>query len=425
MSETNEESNKPKTIYYLLESHPDEDVKEYIYWKTTEIILCSQIFFIAYLFLYLFISIEEQSLYYWIFYGPIPVIHMYSSLMVLFRKDSWSTQDIRTVLMFNFSDMLSGLTYQKVNYRAFTTWISCRALLFLYSLLVWQEPLNTYIDKVSPPTNTSSCTTEYLRNTGNSYNPYGFFNYNLNYTDQIQLKFCPMDQTYAYPNQYSYIIGYELSPLGIEGAGACQNPLTPTPDTLYNSLVNGYADTYICKNYLTGKSLSYLSPVLGIDPPITAGSRRSPIKLCKGNLALNICISKDGTQSYEGICPDSFTIGKPKKICPTCLNYFRSISGDITGPAGYEHCSAYDKDAFNNPFCAFCAGRGYGWLHSAKYGESDLLLSLICTSILSGLMLVEYITILVMVIYYIPDISKIDYSGEDDELYNIPDKQKL
>lgn len=391
--------------YYLLATLDDEEERTYVYHKVSEIILASQIFFIVYTLLFFFMSIESSSNYYWIFYSIIPGVHLYSTCLVLMKKGTWSTQDIRALLMFNMSDIFSPITAPSKNFRPFTTWMGFKILLFIYSICVGLKPWNQYSDLVGPPTNSSSCTTEYLSPTGNPYNPMGYFNKNMNYTSQIMLNFCPMNQTWAYPNYYSYIVGYSQSPLGPVGVSACSNPLPPFTTTPMNTKVHGYADAHICINPNNGTSKSYLSPVLGINAPLTAGSLNSQMVLCKGNTEVNICISPNGDYAYEGTCPTLYRIGKPKMICSSCLNYWRSLSGDYTGPPGYGECSPYDSTAYNNPFCAFCPGRGYGFFATEKYDESHLNLNRIIAAIITCLLIVEYGICLCLIQRYIPDLT--------------------
>jgi len=392
-------------IHYLIDTIPDANIKKSIYRRTNFIILINQIFIIIYIAFYLSLSIFSRSYYYWIFYGVIPVLHLYSTLMVLLKRKQWSTQDIRTILKLNFSDMLSGITAPSANKRPFTSFMSFKILLFFYSITVYMKPLNQIIDLTAAPTNTSSCTTEFLTPTGNAYNPAGYFNINLNYTDDITLKFCAMDQTYAYPNLFKTIIGYATSPLAGEGAQACTTALPPFTNQLMINRVNGYADTSFCLNKTTTKSASYPTPVLGINPPIIASTRNPFIVLCKGNTDSNVCVSPNGDTAYNsGTCPELYRIGRPKKICPVCLNYWRTMSGDINGPFGYEHCQSYSPTAYSSLFCFFCPGRGYGFFKDEKYDEATLKFNLIISSLLSIILLIEYLIILLLVNNQIPDI---------------------
>lgn len=401
-----QEASQSKEIYYLLETLPDEHTRLYVYWKTSEIIIVCQIFLVFYTIFYIYLSLTSKSNYYWIFFSIVPGLHFVSTLMVLFKRSGWSTQDIRALLKFNMSDMLSALTSQQTNFRPFTTFISIKVLLFFWAFGASMKPIFQYADYVAPPTNSSGCTKEYLRVTGNAYHPDGYFDYYLNYSATIQLKFCPMDQTYAYPNLYTYIVGYQSSPLGPEGSNACANPLPPFSNTFGINKVNGYADTNICLNRTTGKSASYLSPVLGVNPPITSGSQFATTILCKSNTDTNVCISPDGKTAYnQGTCPTLYRTGKPRKICPVCLNYWRRMSQDINGPPGYEHCSPYNPSAYDNPFCWFCSGRGYGFFAQERYDQEQLYTNLWMSVTITGMLLVEYLTCIILVSKFIPDIS--------------------
>lgn len=392
-------------IIRYLDGLRNEELKMYIKWKIAEIIIMCQFFFAIYVVIYVYLSFYSGSVYYWAFYSVIPIIHLISTFMFLIKKPAWSVEDTRTLLYFNCSDMLSALTSRKTNFRHFTTFMSVKILLWFYAICIWMKPLNQYLDLVTPPSNSSSCTSVYSYTSVNAYNPEGYFNLRLNYSNSLQLKYCPMDQTWAWPNFNTTIQGYTTSPLSSSGVDACSGPKQPFgPGPLFNR-VNGFIDANICLNPFTGKTKSYPSPVLGIRPPITQATQLSPVMLCNGNTNDNVCIDADGSQAYiTGSCGVLHRIGKPRKICPYCLNYWRTMSGDFTGPPGYEHCSAYDGTSWNNPFCAFCPGRGYGWLAREAYTQNQLLWNLILGALYLVLLPIEYMSCLIMVSRYIPAI---------------------
>lgn len=404
---TQKESKKtsyPQTKLYLLNTLPDKELRLYLFWKITEIVLSSQVFLCMQVILYIYMSLNSRSMFYWAFYAPIPIVHFLSSIAVLFQRSIWSIQDVRSLLTGNFSDFCSGLTSIRTNYRPFTTWISYCLLLLVYSVvLLVVKPVNLYKDKFDPPTNTSSCTRESRIDTGNVYHPDGYFSIALNYSSGIQLKMCAMDQTYAYPNLYQYIIGYSSSP--ITSTEACSSPLPPFTSGALVNKINGYADTSICVNPATGKSKSYISPVLGVLPPVLPNSFRASEVLCRGNTDSNVCISANGDVAYNsGDCPTLHRIGKPLKICPICLNYIRSMSGDLNGPPGYEHCAVYDASAYSNPFCWLCPGRGYGPFPDEIYTNEQLTENLVISSIISGLLFIEIGIRITLIARYIPNI---------------------
>lgn len=385
---------KPPKVLHPIRNITNEKDKKQTYNEINQIILGSQFFFLCELGLFISLGITSQSLYYWIFYALIPAYNLYSTLKTLFRKEEWTSEEIEMALQGNVRELFTDLTPDSVNWRALVSFISSKFLRFCLCFLIWGKPMGSYLDKFAPPTNSSSCTTEYLRDTGNYYNPNGYFSYSLNYTTQIELKFCTMNQTYSYPNFYESIIGYEHSPLGIDGVDACANPLPPFSDTQLKYLVNGFADISICWNRLNNTSLSYKSPVLGLKPPITAGSQYPETYLCKGNSAVNVCISNDGSYAWEGNCTVNgytypYRLGKPKMICPACLNAYRRASGDIYGPPGYSECAPYDPDAYDNPFCWFCPGRGYGFFATEKYDNNQITLNLWLTTWMLGLIPID------------------------------------
>ncbi len=404
-AEAGQAVTKKRQLLHLYKDIQDEQLKVYMHYVTGLIILYSQIFLCIYVILFIVLGVSSRSNFYWVAYSIIPGWKFLSSLIVLFKRDSWSSEDTRSTLRFNCSDLLSGLTSYQTNLRPFTTWLSYTFLLFVLSMLLIFKSGLMWRDATFPPTNTSSCTTEYNSVTGNAYNPYGFFGIlTANYSDQYMGKFCPMDQYYAFPNLFTYITGFLTSPL--ISTSACSHPLPPNGPGPDSGRVNGYVDTGLCRNATTSAYSAYQSPVLGIMPPITAGTRNSPTVLCKGNTADTICISADGSYAYESNnCSSNYRVGKPRKICPVCLNAWRRMSGDHIGPLGYSHCLAYDEFADDPWFCYFCPGRGYGAFADEVYTVDQLQTNLVITIVFPCLLFLEMIICKILVASMIPDLS--------------------
>ena len=202
-----------------------------------------------------------------------------------------------------------------------------------------------------------------------------------------------MNQTFAYPAWLNTVEGYPFpGPFYTTQYNPCKPPLAPAGTTN----VNGYVDMNYCPD-------SYPSEVLGVVPPIVDNSFNSPIIVCPGNTHNNICLSAAADHHAYWVFPGSsdtcgnglnYRLGAPKTICPLCLNYYRWMSGDVFGPPGYEHCTPYDATAaFNNPFCAFCPGRGYGWLGAEFYDFQTMLNNCVFSSVIEGSFVLFWFTL--------------------------------
>ncbi len=362
-----------------------DDMTKYYYMRAVATV-CG-LFIVLNWFLWGFLVDTSNSIYYtWFFFPPV-LIQTLSYVYLLTTKDEWTFAEFEFYKHLTCCDLLGCCFYSSL---PMMRWISIKFLIFIYLLLIWMKPLNGYIDKVGFPTNASSCTTDFSGESGGIYNPNGAFSFDDPYGDgTVKKKFCPMDQTYAWPNLNTSIQGYEESPLlSVFYTGLCSaaNKL-PVRSSL---IINGFVDTYICEG-------SYPSPVLGVIPPVTVGSYGLTIEFCPGNTDQPVCITSSGfvyfPQTESEGCPLLQRTGVPRKICPICLSAYRKVSRDYRGPLGYEHCEIYDP---NNPppinlLCTFCPGRGFGWNPNEKYDTDSMLLFLILTSIMFGSHLLEYI----------------------------------
>jgi hypothetical protein len=399
------QTRETKRYLHPIESIAEPITRKQAYWHITKVIMYCQFFLIAHVLLTVSLCVNSASPYYLWFYIPIPVIHYLSTLLLFVQKKKWSTQDVRTLLEGNFAELCASCTRTSGNYRPFTSWASWRFVLLLYAFGIWWKPLMQYTDKFDPPTNSSSCTTDYVTEGDNPYNPAGFFNKGMPFSLQIQLKFCPMDQTFAYPVLNNVVLGYAAPLLETDVTTLCANPLTPNPVSS-TVLVNGYPDTDKCINEEHPLG-AYPSPVLGLTPRVRLATPNPEIVICKGNTAQEVCLSADGSVAYplfSAPCPVNHRTGAPRKICPVCLNYWRRIAANPTGPSGYEHCSPYREDESYYPFCYFCPGRGYGIFAHERYDNQSLTINLALSTTIMGALLLEMIGIFVLVNLWVPDI---------------------
>lgn len=340
--------------------------------------------------LYILLAFLTESSYNVIFFGISLIYKIFSFFRLLFAEKQWRGNEFHLFEHMSCYDIFYAFKKVTSDEKSVIRFVSTKLWMTIYLVLVWQRPLNLFTDLVNSPTNSSSCTTDLSDTTGNYYNPYGFFNNERIYSETGAWKFCTMDQTYAYPTTDNYVNGFSVSPLVTGNEHICNTPNTPFTN---EQRINGFADTYICDN-------SYPSPAMGLSvtEKIYHATQFVSYYLCPGNSHLPICVNPVTDIAYypregEASCPLDVKIGAPKKICSACLNFWRFISRDLTGPPGYEHCEEYDENLVQSPsiICNFCPGRGFGWLADEKYNHDSLRDSLIITSILCVLPILEYI----------------------------------
>lgn len=369
-------------------------------------------------------AITSKSNFYLWFYIPVPIIQFISWVVALWdiKKNRFSLEEKDIEYSLSCENIFYCCTIRNKNLeeeeeedeqverraakkdlyikknkeRPITRWVSVMLFLFLYSTPVGLKSQIGYDDKVGAPTNWSSCTTD-LGQTKTPYNPKGWFGRNRVYTDYYVGKFCVLDQTYGYPSIENYVIGYITSPLSSSGYIQCPRALPPYPKIPPRQNVNGYVDTYYCNG-------SYPSPVLGVIPIIDENTFGKPYTLCPGNEAVTICVSPVTGFAYypqgDDTCPDNKYIGVPKKICPVCLNWWRSLSGDIYGPKGYEHCQPFIPQTWIvDMFCNFCPGRGAipgYWLNDELFDQDTMLTNLVICSIIEGSFILQWICLFIV-----------------------------
>ena len=228
-----------------------------------------------------------------------------------------------------------------------------RAVLFwvwlIFKIPLWIRPLLLYgtVNGMSglggSPVNASTCSndpslTYDTTPITNRYNPYGFFPVgSWNYFDSTQsYVFCTLHLKWAESTAVSRAV------LGCQHDGNTNNCDCSTiylPGSPYT-----YGNT-ACQTafYSNHTSNVWRDPAKGVLYPFTFNSQISEISWCPGYIETNP--------------------GYPRKICSTCLNYWRTYSNNIAGPLpnspdtdNYSHCPPYESNAINNPFCAFCPG---------------------------------------------------------------------
>ena len=381
---------RDKTLRYhsLEKEHPvlNEANKNEVRKHYTEVVLIPVlVFFGISSFLCILLSAISSNLYYAILCGVIVGLMFISIAQVAvalfmgrFHVEEFSLRD-----HFTFEDMLLGIDIRneagtrsslqivKFNSRMFLLFI-------LYVVLVFGVTVGLAVDKYGPPTGQSSCTRDFNSDGTNPYNPAGYFSADLTYANNVILKMCPMDQTYANPVLNDRIIGYLSPPLDPLIVGACDTAL-PAERSL-PQVVNGYVDTDQCEG-------SYPSPVLGVAPPITETTYGSSYELCHGNMALPMCMNPNTGAAFlpsrtsgTSECGGTFRLGMPRKICPRCLGAYRSWSGDLTGPALYTHCDSYNPSLGYSPFClVFCPRVGI--MEYARYDDVSITGSVVVSSI--------------------------------------------
>jgi hypothetical protein len=407
---------RDKTLRYhsLEKEHPllDETDKEKVRKHYIEVVLIpSSVFFFLSCFLCILLCAISNNLYYVILCSVIMVLYFVSMVqvtMALFMgkfhieefslRDHFSCEDlVLGIDIRNDEGTRSSLQIVKFNSRM--------CLLFcLYVILVFGVSLGLVVDKYGPPSGQSSCTSDFNSDGTNAYNPVGYFTSEMEYSDNIVLKFCPMDQTYANPTLNDRIIGYLVSPLDPLRTGACDTAL-PAARSLPQA-VNGYVDTDRCEG-------SYPSPVLGVGTPITETTYGSSYLLCSGNMALPMCINPNTGNAFLPVgsqtCDDSFRLGMPKKICPRCLPGYRSWTGDHSGPDLYSHCGIYNPSLGYSPFClAFCPRMGL--MEYARYDDVAIIGAVVISSIHVFIWMCYYIASMILQVSSAANAVKVNFN---------------
>ncbi len=376
--------SKPKAYHPI--RNLDVDVRDHILKQYVRIISITDIVFCITMFvLWAIMAAGANSAYYSWGFGCVPVLKLVALFYVLSRVNKYNVEECMIFQHTSTDDLCSFCSPSSANNRSIINWISANFGLFLFTALIALNPQLSFVDLTSPPTNTSSCTFM-LSQIDTPYNPEGFFGPNEIYADDITLKFCPIDQTYGWPSALNFVYGYPTTPLTTTNYVSCPSKNQPFPSIPPHENVNGYVDTDFCD--------SYPSNAIGVIPPINENSFRSKYVLCPGNTALTTCISSISGYAYTPqigeSCVGTVVVGVPKKICPACLQWWRSKSGDRTGPPGYEHCGRYSDTKSYSFVCNFCPGRGIGWFPHEKYDYGTKLNNVIFSSIIEGLFIVEW-----------------------------------
>lgn len=161
-----------------------------------------------------------------------------------------------------------------------------------------------------------------------------------------------MNQFWGWPTQTNYVRGFEsVSPftVTVNPDGESVHTCTSLTEGIRGRIL-GYADAGFCPSFP-----SYPSPAVGLRTPVDQYSLNVPYYPCPANSrGGGVCFSDNGTPFTSGTCsPDKMETGAPLRICSTCLSYYRSLSNDIHGPPGYDHCP-YSETEGVNWFCPIC-----------------------------------------------------------------------
>jgi hypothetical protein len=226
----------------------------------------------------------------------------------------------------------------------FVKWRVWKLIKFVLMIFFALRPFALHRSYYLPPSGSSSC----VRNgdtSNQTYNPNGFFprgSWSV-YTTLVPYVFCPLNQTWAVPSTNNYIKGFRQ----VSG------------DIIDCSIqeVGGVVDIY---NQCPGED-PFPDPTIGVRTPLlplpnNTGAYMNTI--CPGNTEATMCII-DGVASTSCSGATRLVSGRPKYICPTCLNYMRMVTGvRSTGMlVGYEDCEEYsDSSASSWPICGMCPG---------------------------------------------------------------------
>jgi hypothetical protein len=295
------------------------------------------------------------------FIVPLLVIDFFFIINIISRRDLITYEEIfvgYNVKDFSLTTELFRCANPKPGYMI-PKWRAIKFWLFVCYFAIWWRYMMMYADVVGnitignhiSPSNQSSCTRNASSTVvGAVFNPEGWFPQPgslTSYQRTFDYVFCMLEATWAYPvtDQQTKVYGYEYltgmpgiincTSKGI-GAGAIHVGIT------------GPAGSSTCEG-------AYPDPAFGTTTPATQQT----------NVVLSTTYCPGNTPLPVADVPNA--LGKPRLLCPTCLSYYRYMTGITVGPAGYEHCQPYDNTAPINPLCFFCPSPGPSdfWL----YGE--------------------------------------------------------
>lgn len=336
---------------------------------------------------YLALGIFSGNSYcYWGFFGFVIFLHYFGFFRLLWQFPP-GDNEFEPLEYFSCGFLMSSCSTGT----PFINFIALKFLIFFFLLIFWLRPLLVYISLTEPPAGRSSCTSCAGEDVNGElctgvYNPAGYFSTEADYYRQTaSLVFCSLYQRWAYPALDASIVGYASSPLDpAVGSAACPYPLATAAPTEH---VNGWVDSDICEG-------SYPSPVWGIDLPISENTRNAEYLLCPGNQAVPVCISSTGHPILGLLeaCPSANTReGLPKVICSSCIGYLRDILDQH--PPEYSHCT--EPPQYTNPFCGLCPWPAGGFCGPEDISPQALMLNLIFSSVLLGLVPLEYLALVI------------------------------
>ena len=358
----------------------------------------------------------SQDQFYAYYYLPVLFLEFIFHIIVLappFKSRQWTYDDFDFITAVDMW-FRCGACFRTVrdSNLPVATWRVTVFWTFFAGVLVWLYPLGLYTSALGLNTGfgvslagKSSCQRNALAKA--VFNPQGAFPFgdigSLDPSLSVYT-FCPLDQRWAYPNPRENIVRtYTYYPASF--LVNCANPTS-------------LAYIGLCPD-------AFPDPSLGVDGPIVVGTDYQSITFCPGNTPLPACYNRyyepidciycvqaSPTRCFNirneqiscNLCT-AFTVpGRPLKLCPVCLNYYRSMSGDHLGPGDeYAHCPVYNPNEAMNVFCYFCPGRGYGWHPDAVYDLGNL--STVFWIMTTSTLFVPFVDFLIFV-FWVRDIRK-------------------
>jgi hypothetical protein len=243
-------------------------------------------------------------------------------------------------------------------------WKVVRNIAFLISILawvralwLWSQVLGVELGGFSKSySGLSSCNANPgIPGLEHVYNPRGAFTSTNKFSKSQYYVTCVFaDVTWANPppRPFNYVAGYQLLP-----STSTYNCLTLQPSP-------GFVNIGQCEQYFNVE-LSYPDKTQGVENA-RERTTTSSVKYCPGNMAGEV-VCYDPTNTFLIPCtlagPEiSRVAGKPKKICPVCLNAYRQTSQLLDEPYGFDECPPYSPTQKLSELCGLCPGVPGGWL---------------------------------------------------------------
>lgn len=233
---------------------------------------------------------------------------------------------------------------------------------WIRALWLWGQVEGINIEGFSKPyTGLSSCNAA-TRIADVVYNPAGAFDGTNKFKeDQYYITCLFEDATWANPapQPHNYVAGYQRLP----STQTLDCSTSPQPQA-------GFINIEQCLPI----SNSYPDPSQGV-LNAREGSTTSSVRYCPGNMD-NEVVCYDPTNTFLIPCtlasPTTARVsGKPRKLCPFCLNSWRQTSQLFNQPEGFDRCPAYSDTEGIGYTCMWCPGLRYGWLADEVATRAD------------------------------------------------------